>query len=215
MRFRDILLTLLLLSGGVLLVVTLILGVALSLGWLLTLFLPFTWFEATVLIFLTTATAIYIVRTVAGSLINSAFDDEIEIDEIDWLIEPDRFQRGAHGSTWRAWATFMIANQLALEIGEVEALVPHMDTAQQSELAVRLAEIAVAALERMQRPTSQPLLTTGALNREMKRRDLKPYDPDLAQLTVRVVNAGLRNNTQLAEVVSGNLWGEACTVPGW
>lgn len=209
---------LMLLIGGFVLVIAVILGISLGSGWLLTLILPLSLFEGTVLILMVVSFTLYLVRS--GS---NPFYSDLDIDDeptyktfdSDWLIKADRFQRGEEGNSWGNCMHYVLSNQVYIEMEKEPEVVLNMSTVQRQELAVRLAGIAVGALMYLRPKGGQYRMTISALKRELNRHGLKPYDKELLQLTMYVVNSKLQRGELLFDVVDEEMWGDECTLPGW
>jgi hypothetical protein len=154
---------------------------------------------------------VYVLRPIAQLFSNSPFDDIESFDESvdsDWPIKPARFQRGPDKDTGRAWAQFAIANQLVLAIEDQPEIIPNMGSAQQQELAVRLADIAVSVLERLDPSSKKYRITINALTVETNRRGIKPYDRELLQMTTHVVNTSVRENELLYLLIEEQGWAD-------
>ncbi len=190
----------------------LVFGVALAVGWILTLFLPFSLFEATLLGTITaivTGVIWYNILRLAGVF---NFYEEYEEEE----AEPDldeipmsRFCRTDADRTWENWFRYVIANTIYEDFLDSPGLIPQMNERQQQELSIRLTEAAIAALKRKSPRTKRLRVTKGMLKHEMTRMGQQPYDDDILDTAVSAINVELvSSQEELREVIRERSWDE-------
>lgn len=190
----------------------LVFGVALAVGWILTLFLPFSLFEATLLGTITaivTGVIWYNILRLAGAF---NFYEEYEEEE----AEPDldeipmsRFCRTDADRTWENWFRYVIANTIYEDFLDSPGLIPQMNERQQQELSIRLTEAAIAALKRKSPRTKRLRVTKGMLKHEMTRMGQQPYDDDILDTAVSAINVELvSSQEELREVIRERSWDE-------
>jgi len=190
----------------------LVFGVALAVGWILTLFLPFSLFEATLLGTITaivTGVIWYNILRLAGAF---NFYEEYEEEE----AEPDldeipmsRFCRTDADRTWENWFRYVIANTIYEDFLDSPGLIPQMNERQLQELSIRLTEAAIAALKRKSPRTKRVRMTKGMLKHEMTRMGQQPYDDDILDTAVSAINVELvSSQEELREVIRERSWDE-------
>lgn len=190
----------------------LVFGVALAVGWILTLFLPFSLFEATLLGTITaivTGVIWYNILRLAGAF---NFYEEYEEEE----AEPDldeipmsRFCRTDADRTWENWFRYVIANTIYEDFLDSPGLIPQMNERQLQELSIRLTDAAIAALKRKSPRTKRVRMTKGMLKHEMTRMGQQPYDDDILDTAVSAINVELvSSQEELREVIRERSWDE-------
>ena len=154
--------SLLIIISLLLLSMALVLGFALGIGWLLTLFLPFSLFEATLLAII----ASIVVGTFWYNLISPRFPlgpvDDIYDEDEDYYddIPSNRFYKSEADRTWEAWLRYHLSNSIYYEFQESPQPVASMGSKQLQELAIRLADISVDILKTKTSRTKRLNITT-------------------------------------------------------
>jgi hypothetical protein len=174
----------------------LVLGFAMGIGWLLTLFLPFNLFEASLLGLI----ASVIVGTFWYNFLQSVpvglgqdgdydyDEDEYDYDEDYEQIPPSRFYKTESDRTWEAWFRFQIANGIYVEFQDSEQPVAPMGEKQLQELAIRLADMTISLLKTKSSRAKQLKVTVAALKRQMNKMGQRPYDDDILELAAMAIN---------------------------
>jgi hypothetical protein len=208
-------LTIALVIALVALSLALVIGVALAVGWILTLVLPFSLFEATLLAML----AIIIARTIWSNIYRSVepfgpdYYGEEDEEEPEWE-EPDeipssRFYRTDADRTWENWFRYILANATYEDFLDLGGFA-QMNDRQLQELSIRLTEAAIAGLKGKSSRTKRLRVSKGMLKHEMTRMGQQPYDDDILDTAVNAINDELGSLQQeLREVIRGKLWNEA------
>ena len=188
----------------------LVIGVALGVGWILTLFLPLSLFEATLLSMI----AAMIMWTVWRNILSSSdtfdfYEEEEEETEPDLDEIPiSRFCRTDADRTWENWFRYILANTTYegfLDLGGFA----QMNDRQLQELSIRLTDAAIATLKRKSPRTKRLRVTKGMLKHEITRMGQQPYDDDILDTAVNAINGELGSlQEELREVISGKLWNE-------
>jgi len=193
----------------------LVIGVALGVGWILTLFLPLSLFEATLLSMI----AAMIMWTVWRNILSSSDTfDFYEEEEEETEPDPDeipisRFCRTDADRTWENWFRYILANTTYEDFLDSPGLVPQMNDRQLQELSIRLTDAAIAALKRRSPRTKRLRVTKGMLKHEMTQMGQQPYDDDILDTAVNAINGELGSlQEELREVISGKLWNEPTDV---
>ena len=196
----------------------LVLGVAIGLGWVLTLFLPFTLFEGTLLVM----AALAIIGTVGYNLIRTLSDFVPQLSDIEYEDEDDeedeyyddiptsRFFKTAAEQTWETWFRYEIANGIYVQFQAAPKRIAPMGDRQLQELAIRLADTAVAILKARSSRAKRLDITKAALERQMTKTGQRPYDDDILSLAVDAIGENLDYYYEdLIAVIRGRLWNEA------
>ncbi|MEE8391785.1 MAG: hypothetical protein V3S14_13455 [Anaerolineae bacterium] len=209
----------LLIFGLVIFSLALVLGIAIGLGWVLTLFLPFTLFEGAFLVMAASA----VIGTVGYNLVRalsdfipqlSDFDDEDEDkdeDDEDYDdIPASRFFKTVTEQTWETWFRYEIANDIYVEFQAAPKRIAPMGDRQLQELAIRLADTAVAILKAKSSRAKRLEITKATLERQMTKTGQRPYDDDILNLAVNAIGENLDYYYEdFIEVIRGKLWNEA------
>ena len=199
--------------GLIILLLALVLGIAIGLGWLLTLFLPFTLFEGTVLVMAASA----IIGTVGYNLVrvlsdfiphlSDFYDEDEDEDEYYDDIPTSRFFKTSAEQTWETWFRYEIANDIYVAFQTAPKRIAPMDSKQLQELAIRLADTAVAILKAESSSTRRLEITKAALEQQMTRSGQRPYDDDILGLAVNAIGMSLEYYYEdFIAVIRGRLW---------
>jgi hypothetical protein len=191
----------------------LVFGVALGVGWILTLFLPFSLFEATLLGMIAALVIWTIWRNILGSVEDFGFDEE-ETEEPDLdEIPMSRFCRTDADRTWENWFRYVIANTVYEDFLDSPGRIARMNEMQLQELSIRLTDAAIAALKRKSPRTKRLRVTKGMLKHEMTKIGQQPYDDDILDTAVSAIEIELiSSQEELREVIRGKLWDEPVDV---
>jgi hypothetical protein len=215
LRIISMLGILLLVLAVVCISLALSLGFAIGIGWLLTLFFPFSLFEGSLLGLI----ASVIVGTFWYNFLQSVptgfkqddydEDDEYDYDEDYEQIPASRFYKTEADKTWEAWFRFQIANGIYVEFQDSEQPVAPMGEKQLQELAIRLADITISLLKSKSPRAKQLKLSETALKREMHKMGQRPYDDDILELAVMAINEELDFHYEdIIMVIRSKMWDE-------
>jgi hypothetical protein len=191
----------------------LVLGFAIGIGWLLTLFLPFNLFEASLLgliasVIVGTFWYNFLQFAPVGLRQGEDYDeDEYGYDEGYEQIPPSRFYKTEADKTWEAWFRFQIANGVYVEFQEAEQPVAPMGEKQLQELAIRLADMTIALLKSKSPRAKQLKLTVAALKQQMNKMGQRPYDDNILELAAMAINEELDFHYEdIIMVIRSKLW---------
>ncbi|MBL7182941.1 MAG: hypothetical protein ISS50_00660 [Anaerolineae bacterium] len=188
----------------------LVLGVALGMGWILTLFLPFSLFEATLLGMIATIVICTVWYNILRSVEPFGFDEEYEEPELEDSdeIPPSRFYKTDADRTWENWFRYILANvtyEDFLDLG----WTARMNDRQLQELSIRLTDVAIAALKGKSSRTKRLRVSKGMLKNEMTKMGQQPYDDDILDIAINAINDELGTlQEELRDVIRGKLWNE-------
>ncbi len=221
MRFSGLIAALgllLLVLSVITLSLALVLSFAISIGWFLTLFLPFTLFEGSVLgLMATIVVAIFwynILNTDTGFGLGQFDDDEYEYEEEfdDYKhIPTSQFYKTATDKTWDAWLRHQLADDIYIEFQDVPQTVTPMNDAQIRALAIRLADITMSILQAKTTRAKQLKVSMTGLKKQMKKMGQQPYDDDILKVATSAVNADIEYYyDEILLVVRSKLWNSAC-----
>ncbi|MBK8984782.1 MAG: hypothetical protein IPM39_01660 [Chloroflexi bacterium] len=183
---------------------------ALGLGWLLSLIVPFSWFEATLLSLIVSIVVGYIAMRVLLSTPPFPTANDYTPSStfvVDETIPLERFAESEEGMSDEAWFRFEIANHIYEDLLDMDHDLP-MGAAQQKELAIRLTDIAVAVLKgrKPSRRNRQVRITVAQMRKELEAIGQQPYDTDILETAVATVNTRLSYDEDMADVVLNNTW---------
>jgi len=188
----------------------LVIGVALAVGWILTLFLPLSLFEATLLSMI----AAMIMWTVWRNILSSSDTfDFYEEEEEETGPDPDeipisRFCRTHADRTWENWFRYILANTTYEDFLDLGGFA-QMNDRQLQELSIRLTDAAIATLKRKSPRTKRLRVTKGMLKHEITRMGQQPYDDDILDTAVSAINDELGSlQEELREVIREKSWDE-------
>jgi hypothetical protein len=203
----------LLILGLVIVSLILVLGIAIGVGWILTLILPFTLFEGALLVMLASVIVGIIGSNLVRSLSDSAWDltdDDYDEGEDDrGGIPASRFFKTSADGTWEAWFRYEIANDIYGEFLVSPTQIAPMDDRQLQELAIRLADTAVAILKARKPRVRRVEITQAMLAREMTKAGQQPYDDDILGMAVTAISMNLDYYQEdLIRIIRDKSWDE-------
>ena len=188
----------------------LVLGVALGVGWILTLFLPFSLFEATLLGMIAAIAICTAWYNILRSVEPFGFDEEYEepgLEDPD-EIPPSRFYRTDADRTWENWFRYILANVTYDDFLDLGGFA-QMNDRQLQELSIRLTDAAIAALKVKSSRTKRLRVTKGMLKHEMTKMGQQPYDDEILDTAISAINDELGDlQEDLRDVIRGKLWNE-------
>jgi len=190
----------------------LVFGVALGVGWILTRFLPFSLFEATLLGMIATMIAWNAWRNILGSVGDFGSDKEKEYEEPELedtdAIPPSRFYKTDADRTWENWFRYILANTTYEDFLDLGGFA-QMNDRQLQELSIRLTDAAIAGLKIKSPRTKRLGASKGMLKHEMTKMGQQPYDDDILDIAVNAINDELGAlQEELRDVIRGRLWDE-------
>ncbi|MBC8262638.1 MAG: hypothetical protein H8E47_00750 [Anaerolineales bacterium] len=195
----------------------LVFGIALGVGWILTLFLPFSLFEATLLGMIAAMVTWNVWRNIFspiepfGSNDYNDYEEEPELEDFD-EIPPSRFYKTDADRTWENWFRYMIANTTYDDFLDSGGFA-QMNDRQLQELSIRLADAAIAALKAKSPRTKRPRVSKEMLKHEMTKMGQKPYDDDILDTAISAISDELDSlQEELRDVIRGKLWNEPVDV---
>lgn len=181
-----------------------ILGWSIGIGWLLTLILPFTWFETSLLTMITS-----VVVGALGIWMLLAAPPPTDTDE---LIEPailtDRFYPADGPVTSEAWFRFEMANDIYWELTDTPSIDNSLDETEMKELAIRLTDIVVEMLQGRTNRSRRINVTANQLKQQMKKMNLRPYDDDILQAAASAVTLRLSFDEMMFDIIHEKSWDE-------
>ena len=198
---------------------TLALGI--GVGWLLTLFLPFTLFEGSVL----GLVAVIVSGMLGFSLFKrllkgpetwgDLWDDDFDPDDPPFdVIPPSRFVEDDDIPTWRNWYQYLFANDIYSEMMEFGDHITRMNDAQKQELSIRLSEVIVAILIAKPASTKRLRITKEQVRKKMIKMGMRPYDDDILDLALDAIDENLMIfQSQIVDVIRTGSWDRPSGTP--
>ena len=184
-----------------------VLGWSIGIGWLLTLFLPFTWFEASLLVMVAS-----IAISALGVRLLMTVPAPSPLTDTDELYEPpistERFYPSSGRVTFEAWFRFEMANDIYWELTDTPSIVNSMDEQETKELAIRLTDIAANLLKNRTSNAYRIKVSKNQLMQQMKKMQLRPYDDDILQAAAEAITLRLSDDEMMAEMVREKSWDE-------
>jgi hypothetical protein len=189
---------------AVLLILAAVIGVSVGLGWILTLILPFSLFEATLLSLLAGA--------VTGVLVNQAFraPSGYEPEDVDSAVDgipPTLFYESEEDKTWENFFRYTFAEGIYVDLLTSPRWAGSMSVQHLQELSVQLADAAVAVLKKKSPRAERMRIGYAVLKMELDEPGRPSYDEDLLDLAVLSVNLELSYLADVLEtVIKDRLW---------
>ena len=184
-----------------------VLGWSIGIGWLLTLFLPFTWFEVSLLVMVAS-----IAISALGVRLLMTVPAPSPLTDTDELYEPpistERFYPSSGRVTFEAWFRFEMANDIYWELTDTPSIVNSMDEQETKELAIRLTDIAANLLKNRTSNAYRIKVSKNQLMQQMKKMQLRPYDDDILQAAAEAITLRLSDDEMMAEMVREKSWDE-------
>lgn len=185
----------------------LVIGLSLGIGWVLTLFLPFSLFEGSLLGLLAASATLFIWRNILFSIPSfplGEVEDEVEPEDLPrslfWETEADK--------TWERWFRYVFASSIYENLLDSPRWGVVMDEEELQDISVDLAEAALAALKTKSPRIKRLSVNKGLLKQEMLKMG-QPMDDNILNAAVGAVNAELVYiDKNLREVMREGLWNE-------
>ncbi len=182
-----------------------ILGISLGVGWVLTLFSPFSLFEGTLLSMIAILASGVVWYTIFRSVPTLEFEEENGFEEDE--ISERRFWRTSGERTWENWFRYVLANAIYEDLVESPRWMGGMGERQQQELSIRLADAALGVLKTRTSRAERLRVTRGMLRQQLVKGGQRPYEDELLDLAVAAVNVELVHlEEDLREVARGQMW---------
>ncbi|MCB9420813.1 MAG: hypothetical protein H6667_13480 [Ardenticatenaceae bacterium] len=201
------------LIGGTILLVLLfivvgtavVLGWSIGIGWLLTRFLPFAWFEASLLVMLASmAIGALGVRMLLS--VPPPASDFGQNELFEPAISSERFYPSDGEVTSEAWFRFEMANDIYWDLTDTPSVEHSMAETELKELAIRLADVVVDLLKSRTSRSSRINVTKNQLVRQMEKMNLRPYDDDILQVAAGSASLRLSWDEAMADIVHEKSW---------
>lgn len=196
---------------AVIISLALVLGIFLFFGWLLTLFLPFSLFEGTLLSM--------IACLVTGSLWQTLWrfrtsgeEDENDVEEDEIL--GDRFWSTPAERTWENWFRYIIANSVYEDLTDSPHWEEVMGEADLQSLCIGLADASLEILKAKSPRATRMRVSKGSLKHEMVKMGHPAYQDGILNPAVAAVNVALMPvEGLLRQIVREQTWDEPAGVP--
>jgi len=197
------------------------LALGIGVGWLLTLFLPFTLFEGSVLGLI----AVTVSGMVGFSLLRRLskgpdnwedfLDDDFDLDDPPVnVIPPSRIIEDDDDPTWRNWFQYLFANDIYGELMEFGDHIARMNDSQKQELSIRLSDVIVTILSAKPVSTKRLRITREQVKKKMTKMGMRPYDDDILDLALDAVDENLDVfQSQILNVIRTRSWDRPSDIP--
>ena len=196
---------------AVIISLALVLGIFLFFGWLLTLFLPFSLFEGTLLSM--------IACLVTGSLWQTLWrfrtsgeEDENDVEEDE--IPGSRFWSTPAERTWENWFRYIIANSVYEDLTDSPHWEEVLGEEHLQDLCIGLADAALEILKAKSPRATRMRVSKGSLKHEMVKVGHPAYQDGILNPAVAAVNVALIPvEGLLRQIVREQSWDEPASVP--
>ena len=192
---------------------TLTLGVGIGVGWVLTLFLPFSLFEASLLGLIASVIVGAFWYNILSTMPSFGSDefDEFEDEEYYDPIPVSRFFKSETDKTWEAWVRYQLANDIYAEFQEQSHPIVSKGEKQAQELAIRLADVVIPLLKTKSPKVKRLNVNLATVKRQMNKMGQRPYDDDLLHPAIMAVNWNLDYNYEnVMRINREKLWNAPC-----
>ncbi len=186
-----------------------VLGFSLLIGWLLTLILPFTLFEGSLLALIATiAVGVIAVNFFKGMPLPDLNTDVSSEDSENFKeIPEERIFKAEQDRTLENQYRYEMANRVYGEFQENSSEFTTMNDKQQQELALRLADIALTILMQKSVTATRLNLTKAALKKQMQKMNQQPYSDDILDTALSGLNDYIFENfDDLSESIHTKDW---------
>jgi len=164
---------------------------ALGIGFVLSLFLPFTWFETTLLSLLGMFMTVRVLQDTLSRFATNSLLDEEEFEDQILQIPQSRFKDEEGRLTNASALHYFLANAVFDSIYPGDGPAAGMGELQAQELAVRLAEVAVDII-RVRRANARSLnVTHEQFVRRMQKRGERVYSKEFLDPALDAINEEL------------------------
>ena len=188
----------------------LVLGIFLFIGWLLTLFLPFSLFEGALLSMIASLLIGIIYTILRFGASGEEDENDFEADE----IPGSRFWSTSAERTWENWFRYIIANSVYEDLLESPHWVEIMSEENLQDLCIGLADAALEILKAKSPRATRLRVSKGSLKHEMVKIGHPSYHDGLLNPAVAAVNAVLMPmEGLLRQIVREQSWDEPAGVP--
>lgn len=193
---------------------TIILAFALGIAWILGRLFGFTLFEGAVLAMLAAIIGGGVLLIIRGgsasprSASRAAIeDDEDEEDEEDYDVIPSSRFTETSGRTFQSWCEYELSNSIYTTFQDEPKQVAFMNASQQQELAIRLAQSAVAVLKGKTGRSISLQITRTQIERQLRQTGQMPYDDGIMEMAVKAIDMELESNHSAYEhIITLRLW---------
>lgn len=189
----------------------LVLGIFIFIGWLLTLFLPFSLFEGALLSMIACLVTGSLWHTILRSGTSGEEDEnDFEADE----IPQSQFWSAPAERTWENWFRYIIANSVYEDLLESPHWVEVMSEAHLQDLCIGLADASLEILKAKSPRSTRLRVSKGSLKHEMVKMGHPLYQEGILNPAVAAVNAILvPMEGVLRQIVREQSWDEPAGVP--
>jgi len=182
----------------------LVVGVSLGIGWILTLVLPFSLFEGTIVGVFAAIATLVVWRSLFEFLSEDEFSEEVDDEE---AIAKSRFWERREERTWENWLRYVLANAVYEEL--IDSLAWAEDTGERAvqELSIHLANVAVEGLKGKSPHTKRVRVSQGMLKHELVKQGGQAYPGEVLRAAAEAVNQELMYwEDEVLKVIREQLW---------
>jgi hypothetical protein len=196
-----------------LVILVIVLSISFGIGYILSLFLPFSLFESSLLSII----AIIASGALWYRILQSIFSPTPELapEGVGFQeISPDRFWQTSKERTWQNWLWYVLANSIYEAVEEVWAEPEDMDELEAQELSIELADVALDIIKRRAVQARTLRITRAMLRREISKEGYPFYEDDLLELAADSMNIPLMSmEEKLREIAREQRWDEEADMP--
>ncbi len=201
-------------------VTAIVLAVALGIGWVLQLLVPFDWFQATLLSLIAGLAIIaFLISILKDPPVSDDADDFDDYDIVDeWRFSGDsedeiaipltRFWTSSRRPSWEAWMTFVLANDIYVDLLEDDKISRRWDDKSLEDVAIDLAKAAIENLKR-RAPQKKVAISKTKLRESLKKTERWAEYHPFIDLFHPIINNNLYLwEDTIRDVKASGLWRE-------
>ena len=195
-------------------ILLLILALAIGVGWLLQLALPFTLFEGSLLALIAGLAIAFFMIYRIPSIDNAYYEDDFVFDPDGEVgIPPERFWTSSHSSSQEEWLRYELANGIYDDLFLDEKTSRRWDEKELEQVAIDLADAAIWGVKRL--PMRKKIsLSKTKLTDALKNKDRWPEYHPFIDIFQPIVNNNLAIwDEVIREIKAGNMWKESMDDP--
>jgi hypothetical protein len=194
----------------ILLTLALLVGVSLGIGWLLTLVLPFSLFEGTIVGMIASIATWAIWYNVLRDVYKFELEEQERFDVAE--IPVTRFCKTEADKTWANWFRYVLANSIYADLLASPFWGEAMDAGHLREKSIHLADAAVESLQKRSR-AKRLRVSRAQLRQQFTKANQHPYDEDILDVAATALNRDLPYlKDQLRFVIQNDEWTEQAEV---
>lgn len=175
-------------------------------GWLLSLWLPFSFLHTSLLLLGVTFALLYYLFADFREIHEELGEDLFDEDGEEMPIPQARFMGNGAEQTGEVFFRYIVANSICRQMNQNLSVRGRMNDTEVQELSIRLADAVVFVFRRKPVHTLRYQVTVSGLRGAFNKMGQRPYDADILELAVVTVNEALMTDPDLAVIARDRRW---------